>query len=39
MTVTELMQKLSALPPNLDVYCYSEDEELAKGTFPVADRR
>jgi len=34
MKVSELMAKLANLDPNLDVYCYTEDERFATNDRP-----
>jgi hypothetical protein len=34
MKVSELMAKLAKLDPNLDVYCYTEDERFATDNRP-----
>ena len=31
MQVKDLIEKLEALDPELDIYCYTEDEELLKN--------
>jgi hypothetical protein len=34
MKVSDLMARLAKLDPNLDVYCYTEDERLATASRP-----